>query len=188
MNIYEKVQLVKEELLKSDIKKSGDNKFAGFKYYELSDFTPKIIELCNKYKLFTGFSYDERIAFLKIRNIEKPEEELIYTSPMVELELKGCNKVQALGGTETYQRRYLYMSAFDITENDMFDAQSGSDNNKDEKATEKQLKVISFYYKGDTLDKLLLDNEIEKIEDLTKTKATEIIKKLNEIKKAKENK
>ena len=41
---------------------------------------------------------------------------------MEELELKGCNKIQALGGSETYSRRYLYMSAFDIIENDMFDA------------------------------------------------------------------
>ena len=40
---------------------------------------------------------------------------------MEELELKGCNKIQALGGTETYSRRYLYMSAFDIIESDMFD-------------------------------------------------------------------
>ena len=180
MNIYEKIQLVKEEILESNLKKSGENKFAGFKYYELADFLPTIIKLCNKHKLFTAFSYDERIALLKIRNVEKPEEELIYTSPMVELELKGCNKVQALGGTETYQRRYLYMSAFDITENDMFDAQSGTDNNKDEKVTEKQLKVITYYYKDENLGKLLLTNNIEKIEDLPKTKATEIIKKLNE--------
>jgi hypothetical protein len=49
---------------------------------------------------------------------------------MEELELKGCNKIQALGGTETYQRRYLYMSAFDIIENDLFDATSGTKQNE----------------------------------------------------------
>lgn len=180
MNIYEKIQLVKEELLKSELKKSGENKFAGFKYYELKDFVPTIIELCNKHKLFTGISFTKEEAILKIVNIEKTDEVIEYTSPMEELELKGCNKVQALGGTETYQRRYLYMSAFDIVENDMFDSQSGTDKNSDEKATEKQLKVINYYYKGETLEKLLLANEIDKIEDLPKTKATEIIKKLNE--------
>lgn len=185
MNIFEKVQIVKEELLKCDLKKSGENKFAGFKYYELKDFVPTIIGLCNEHKLFTGISFTKDEAMLTIINVEKPEEKLIYTSPMEELELKGCNKVQALGGTETYQRRYLYMSAFDITENDMFDAQSGSENNKEEKVTEKQLKVISYYYKDENLEKLLLANEIDKIEDLSKTKATEIIKKLNE---KKENK
>ena len=180
MNIYEKIQLVKEELLKSELKKSGENKFAGFKYYELKDFVPTIIELCNKHKLFTGISFTRDEAILKIVNTEKIEEVLEYTSPMEELELKGCNKVQALGGTETYQRRYLYMSAFDIVESDMFDSQSGTDNNKEEKVTEKHLKVINYYYKGETLEKLLLANEIDKIEDLPKIKATEIIKKLNE--------
>ena len=185
MNIYEKIQLVKEDLLKSELKKSGENKFAGFKYYELKDFVPTIIELCNKHKLFTGISFTKDEATLKIVNIENVEEVLKYTSPMEELELKGCNKVQALGGTETYQRRYLYMSAFDIVENDMFDSQSGSDNNKEEKATERQLKVINYYYKGETLDKLLLENNIDKIEDLPKIKATEIIKKINELKENK---
>ena len=47
MNIYEKIQLVKEEILESNLKKSGENKFAGFKYYELADFLPTIIKLCN---------------------------------------------------------------------------------------------------------------------------------------------
>jgi hypothetical protein len=45
---------------------------------------------------------------------------------MKELDIKGANAMQSLGGIETYQRRYLYMSALDITENDMFDASSGS--------------------------------------------------------------
>jgi hypothetical protein len=43
MNIYEKVQKIKLELLEANIKKSGNNKFSGFKYYELGDFMPHII-------------------------------------------------------------------------------------------------------------------------------------------------
>lgn len=121
MNIYEKIQLIKKELLEANLKKTGENKFAGFKYYELSDILPKIIELCNEHKIFTRVSFDKEQAVLELRNIEAPEEAIYYTSPMEELELKGCNKVQALGGTETYSRRYLYMACFDIIENDMFD-------------------------------------------------------------------
>ena len=34
---------------------------------------------------------------------------------------KGANKVQALGGVNTYLKRYLYMNALEIVENDMFD-------------------------------------------------------------------
>lgn len=127
MNIYEKIQEVKIRLLKSNIKKSGVNKFAGYNYYELADFTPKIIEFCTELKLFTAISFDRELAKLTIINSENPEERIEYTSPIEELELKGCNKIQALGGTETYSRRYLYMSAFDIIESDMFDGQNGAE-------------------------------------------------------------
>lgn len=122
MNIYEKIQLVKLKLLQTNIKKSGFNKFAGYNYYELADFTPYIINFCTELKLFTAISFDKELAKLTIINVDQPEEKVEYTSPIEELELKGCNKVQALGGTETYSRRYLYMAAFDIIENDMFDS------------------------------------------------------------------
>ena len=122
INLYQKIQNIKKDFLEANIKKSGKNKFANYTYYELADITPVLIKLCDEYKVFTKFSYTKDLATLEIINIENPSEKEIYTSPMEELELKGCNKIQALGGTETYSRRYLYMSAFDIIENDMFDA------------------------------------------------------------------
>lgn len=121
MNIYEKTQQVKKDLITLNLKKTGCNKFAGYTYYELADFIPAIVDLCVKHKLFTQVTFDENLAYLNIFNSEKPDEALTYTSPMRALELKGCNAVQALGGVETYQRRYLYMAAFDIVEADMFD-------------------------------------------------------------------
>ncbi len=133
MNIYEKIQLVKKELSERELKKSGENKFAGFKYYELGDFMPSIIELCEKHKLFTQvtFTNDEGILVIvdsEDRNAVKMENGMLdyncikYTSPMRDLELKGANAIQALGGVQTYLRRYLYMNAFDIVEADMFDS------------------------------------------------------------------
>lgn len=127
MNLFEKLQQIKVDLLNSNLKKTGKNKFAGFEYFELCDFLPTIINLCNKHKVFTQISFNRDVASLKVINCEDASEQIEITSPMEELELKGCNKVQALGGVETYQRRYLYMSLFDITENDMFDATIDSD-------------------------------------------------------------
>lgn len=141
MNIYEKVQRVKQKLLETNIKKSGLNKYAGYNYYELSDFTPYIIKECNEIGLFTSISFNKEVATLRIINTEKPDEVLEYTSPMEDLELKGCNKVQALGGVETYSRRYLYMSAFDIIENDMFDA---VENNNTKKEVEKVIDNVKI--------------------------------------------
>ena len=175
MNIYEKIQLVKQGLLESNLKKSGENKFAGFKYYELADITPKLIELCNKHKLHTSISFTRDLAILTITNIEKIEEQVVYTSPMEELELKGCNKIQALGGTETYQRRYLYMTAFDIIENDMFDAQSGSDKNT---TTQKKTTTKKVLTNREELIKFCKENNLDVVEigkkyNLTKTSTDE---------------
>ncbi len=157
MNIYEKIQLIKKEILESNLKKTGENKFAGFKYYELADFLPTIIKLCNEHKLFTKISFNNEIATLEVRNIEEPNEVIEYTSPMAELELKGCNKVQALGGTETYSRRYLYQACFDIIENDMFDGTSGIDNMTKEQA---EKYTINFgKHKGELLSKLIKDSD-----------------------------
>ena len=48
MTIYHKIQKVKLELSSRELKKSGENTYSGFKYYELGDFLLSIIELCGK--------------------------------------------------------------------------------------------------------------------------------------------
>lgn len=158
INIYEKITNIKNDFLKENVKKSGRNKFANYTYYELADITPVLIELCKKYGIFTKFSYTKDEATLEIVNIENPNEREIYTSPMEELELKGCNKIQALGGCETYSRRYLYMSAFDIIENDMFDAVVS----EEKEPKEKQTAENNIYIKIKKLikDKGVMPNEI----------------------------
>lgn len=140
MNIYEKMQKARVELQGMNLKKSGENKFAGFKYYELGDFLPAINKLMLDHKLFSYINFDNEIAVLTIVNAEKVDEVVSFTSPLGTLNLKGCNDIQNLGGVQTYLRRYLYMNAFEIVENDEFDATTGKDKgNKDNKNN----KVIS---------------------------------------------
>ena len=193
MSIWKKIQLVKQRLLEANLKKSGENSYSGFKYYELSDFIPTIISLCNEVGLFTKFTFDNDMATLTIINSDKQDQKEEYTSPMRNLQLKGCNDIQALGGVETYSRRYLYMSAFDIVENDMFDKEAGSEKNTPKenkteiKATAKQIEILEKTYVGDNLTKLLETNGIEKISDLSIQKASELIKKISEKKEEKAN-
>lgn len=123
MNIYQKIQSVKIKLMGENIKKSGHNKFSNFKYYELSDFEPKITELCSELGLLIKFNFTSTEGILTIINTEKPDEKTEYAVPMAKPELKGCNEVQILGGSMTYLKRYLYMNAFSITEHDQFDCQ-----------------------------------------------------------------
>ena len=144
MNIHKKIQKVKKELSERELKKSGRNDFSGFSYYELGDFLQSIIELCNKYGLFTKINFEKHysiknisaneintnteyqldgdVAVLTIINTDKPDEEETYSCDVKELNLKGANSIQNYGGIQTYLRRYLYMNAFDIVEADMFDS------------------------------------------------------------------
>jgi hypothetical protein len=180
-NIYMKVQVVKEKLLKENIKKSGSNKFAGYEYYELGDFVPYIIKFCNEEKLFTSFSFDNELARLTIINCDKPSEVLEYTSPMKELQLKGCNEIQGLGGVETYSRRYLYMNAFDIVENDMFDGVTGKDEKKTiELISEEQKKYATNLAKKDVekAKQVMAKLKVSKISDMTKSQAVKFINEM----------
>jgi len=107
----------------ANIKKSGHNKFSNFKYYELTDFVPTIIKLCDETGLLTIFNFSSTEGILTIINSEKPEEKVEYKVPTAKADIKACNEVQALGGTMTYLKRYLYMNALDIIEQDQFDCQ-----------------------------------------------------------------
>ena len=50
-------------------------------------------------------------------------------------ELKGCHAIQNLGAVQTYLRRYLWVTAMEIVENDALDAVTGSDVSKKAEST-----------------------------------------------------
>lgn len=133
MNIYEKLQKCRVELQNMKLKKSGENKFAKFKYFELADFLPAINKLFFENKLFSNFSIIEEVATLQIINCETPEECIFFKSPTASADKIGT-PIQALGAEHTYLRRYLYLNALEITEEDTLDAVIGQNNKKQDKA------------------------------------------------------
>jgi hypothetical protein len=130
MNIYEKLNEVRCKLQGASLKKSGRNKFANFSYYELADFLPTVNTLCLESKLIALFSLTESCAVLTVVDAEKPEDRIEFTSPIVNVELKGSLAIQGIGATHTYMKRYLYMNAFELVEADALDAVSGKTNGK----------------------------------------------------------
>ncbi len=142
-NLIAKIQAIKSELLWKNLKKSWQNKHAWFKYYELSDILPAIIELCTKYGVFTQIIFDNEFAKLEVANVDDPSDMVFYTSPMRDVELKWCQPIQSLWAIETYQRRYLYLVAFDISEPDMLDAVAWEES-KSEKKTEEKKEIKEF--------------------------------------------
>jgi len=113
-----------------NIKKSGKNDFAKYDYYELGDFLPKINELMLGKNLTSNISFTNELATLTIIDTDKPEDTIVFTSPMSDASLKGCHNVQNLGATQSYLRRYLYMNAFEIVEHDALDATTGKEGSK----------------------------------------------------------
>lgn len=154
-NIYQKLQDCKAELQTKDLKKTGKNAFAKYDYWELADFLPTVISLFKKFGLCSFFSFGTEIATLTIVNAEQPEERIELTSPMAAADLKGCHAIQNMGAVETYQRRYLYMAALDISEPDALDATQGKQPNKSngqptetsQETRETKLKVIDMLVK-----------------------------------------
>jgi hypothetical protein len=125
MKVYKKLVAVRSELQAMSLSKSGHNKFAGYKYFELGDFLPSIQMLFNKHGLCDVISFTEDLATMVIYDTDDGSS-VTFTSPMGSAQLKGCHEVQNIGAVETYQRRYLYVTALAIVEHDALDAVTGS--------------------------------------------------------------
>lgn len=125
-NIYQKIMSVREKWLKANVQKTGINRFAEYKYFELTDIVPVAQKFVIEEGLTTLFDFDHDYAYLHVIDSEGEDRGLVtFKSPMKELTVKGMNAIQALGAVETYQRRYLYMMFLDIVEQDEFDSTQG---------------------------------------------------------------
>jgi len=129
------------------------------------------------------YQYIDRIDgddyIMTVRIVNGEELPALRGARVVDATLIGVNNpAQQQGSALTYARRYSLLMAFGLaTEDD--DAQSLTTEKEEKKATPKQVEVLQKYYTGENLDKLLKANNVEKIEDITMTKASELIGQLN---------
>ena len=128
MNVYEKLNKARVMFQEANVKKSGQNKYAGYTYFELNDILPICNKICNEIKAVCVLNFTETVATLQFIDCEKTDDVITFTSPMSEATLKGCHKVQNLGAVETYIKRYLYQNCFEIAENDALDSQPINNN------------------------------------------------------------
>lgn len=176
--IYELLQEVRYELSKEDLKKSGKNKHLNFDYFELKDFTPAAVRLFFEKGLCPIFSitYDQNGIEVAVLKIVKGAESITFTTPTDNP--ANMSGIQALGAKITYLRRYLYMMALDLVENDVVDA--SIEENKtpvERKATPAQIEMIQTIYDEENQKKIVEYYKIEKLEDLTLKDASAVIAK-----------
>lgn len=126
MTVYKKLMQARLRLLETKIKKEGRNEYAKFSYFELADFMPLALATFNELGLCGVVSFTAEMATLKICDVDKPEEEILVTSPMSTAALKAVHEVQNLGAVQTYLRRYLWVAALELTEHDQLDSSIGA--------------------------------------------------------------
>ena len=151
--IHARMAEIKKELSETKIAKSGHNKFAGFKYHELSDFIEIVNKLNQKHGVNDVVNIDKanNQCSLTLYNVDDSKDYLIVTTPYEEAEMlaKGggaskVDKIQRMGSTITYNRRYLYMTAYNIQESDGVDSQEPVDEKpQPKKETKPAPKTIS---------------------------------------------
>lgn len=137
--VYQKLQNARVKLQSMSLKKSGHNKFADFKYFELADFLPSVNTIFAELGLCSVFSINGCEAVLRIVDFETGGS-IHFRSPTAEavsrvtIESGKSPAIQALGSQHTYLRRYLMLNALEITEHDAVDATIGKDAPKSAKA------------------------------------------------------
>lgn len=151
--IHQKIARIQKNLMAMKLPKSGENKFANFKYYELEDILPAIFKECYNQELFLEFSFSLEEAQLKVRNWNEPGESVITSVPMPEIVPlnRGMNIMQSEGSYITYLKRYLLTNLFLIMEKDVVDA-IPQNNNVSESvvASDPVQKVMEYIHSKDS--------------------------------------
>lgn len=155
-SLNESIINIRVKLQNAKLKKSGKNKFAGFDYFELADFLPKLNELMLEEKVNDRFYIKDDYATLEL---QKGEEINTYTMPFVLFEtpvnvkqnqttgeireVKSMQDIQYLGALNTYYKRYLYLNAFGITDGDVIDSMDNNEIDKKDSIDYRQ-KLIAY--------------------------------------------
>ncbi|MFA5720034.1 MAG: ERF family protein [Acholeplasmataceae bacterium] len=121
MTIYEKINILRKRIKDANLKKTGENKLAGFTYYELADFLPQTIDLENEIGLISMFTLrDNESADLVVCDTTS-DAQVVFTVRVREANMKGVLEIQKAGAENTYAKRYAYLNYLNLTEADQVD-------------------------------------------------------------------
>lgn len=132
LTLRQKLARIRLEFTNSNIKKSGENKYAGFKYFELCDIVPKALELFAKYDVTFDFSMSDDFVNGALYDNVKNYDPIVFKFPKKGIDdpkAMRMNAVQAMGSEITYYRRYMYNIVLDIVENDSIDCLDNTQKN-----------------------------------------------------------
>lgn len=166
------------------------NSFGKYAYRSCEDILEAVKPLLKKEKVVLTIS--DELQYIGNRYYIKATATLIDTESEATISnsayareeetKKGMDGSQITGASSSYARKYALNGLFGIDDNkdsDTTNIQSKEDEPKEEKkASPKQIELIQKYYQGENLTKLLEVNNLEKLEDMSINKASEILSKL----------
>lgn len=208
MNIYQSITKILEEV--PAIGKGKTNSQQNFKYRGIDDVMNVFQPILAKHKVFivpqvleqkreertTSRGGNLIYSICKIKYTFYAEDgsnvEAIVIGEGMDSGDKATNKAMAIA------MKYAMFQVFCIPTEEMKDPDSETppeskskqivtEVSKDTKITPVQIKEIVKIYAGENLEKLLKANGLVKLQDMSMIKASEIIKKVNEKRKEKEN-
>ena len=120
--LLNKLAAAKAEIKATKLKKEGKNTFSNYEYFTPSQIEFLVATACHNNKLLTSFDLIRndlgvygRLTIYDLESGEKLTTEMASAIP----EIKATNIAQQLGGCVTYTERYLKMSLFGITDNQL---------------------------------------------------------------------
>lgn len=163
LSLMERMLIIMNEIR---IEKNGKNTFSNYDYFKPEEINKKVNPLFLEYKIFPHFTTIikefeiattesleksqivtqkefREIAQLKLIDILNPKDILIYEMPLKEIEIKGANKMQNVGGVRTYAKRYLYMEALNVSDNKLDLDSNEMNDKKNSKPASKDSKLES---------------------------------------------
>jgi hypothetical protein len=120
--LLNKLAAAKAEIKATKLKKEGKNTFSNYEYFTPSQIEFLVANACHTNKLLTSFDLIRnelgvygRLTVYDLESGENLSTEMASAIP----EIKATNIAQQLGGCVTYTERYLKMSLFGITDNQL---------------------------------------------------------------------
>lgn len=164
------------------------NSFGKYAYRSCEDILEAVKPLLRKEKVVLTIS--DELQYIGNRYYIKATATLIDTESEATISnsayareeetKKGMDGSQITGASSSYARKYALNGLFGIDDNKDSDTTNiqSKEEKEDKKASPKQIELIQKYYQGENLTKLLEVNNLEKLEDMSINKASEILSKL----------
>lgn len=118
----------------ANVNKTGKGVIDGNEYtfYTLNDIIPTKNNIFKELGMVDIITYNNQEAKLELFDTDDLKESITFTSPMPsDLRSVNPNQMMAIGGCQTYQRRYLYVTALDISEPDHVENGNEAENSDD---------------------------------------------------------